>query len=193
MRRLANFEYSEPFAECSLLESRVPAVVIPLTQGQFVFVDPEEVARVTTGYTWSAQSRENNLWYAIAYVRGSARNGGTARYVYMHALITGCPGVDHRDRNGLNNTKVNLRVATDVQNSANTGKRSGTSSRFKGVSFVGRTGRWKASLHTGGRNLHLGYFTDEQEAARVYDDAATTRFGEFAATNVVLGLLPAEG
>jgi hypothetical protein len=180
------------FLSCSLVASRVLAVAIPLTQGKTAFIDPEDAALVGV-YGWAAQRRENNLWYAIAYVRGSAANGGTARYVYMHALVSGASRPDHIDRNGLNNTKINLRVANGAQNNANQGKRQGCSSRFKGVTYVARTGKWAAQLHSGGRKHHLGYFTEEEEAARVYDDAAVQKFGEFAATNAMLGLLPEEG
>jgi hypothetical protein len=170
----------------------VPALAVPLTQGKSAFIDPEDAALVATGHTWSAQRRENGLWYAVAYVRGSARNGGTGRYIGMHILVSGISRPDHVDRNGLNNTRINLRPAATWQNGGNTGKRKGTSSRFKGVTFVSRTGRWAAQLHHLGRKTHLGYFVEEEEAARGYDRAAMAHFGEFAATNVALGLLPPE-
>lgn len=178
------------FSECSLLADREPALVVPLTRGHEAFISPGK-AELVAAYKWSAQRRDNGLWYAIAYVVGSARGGKPSRYVYMHALVSGGQRVDHRDRNGLNNTDANLRAATTVQNGGNTGKRSGTSSRYKGVTYVARTGRWAAQLHHLGRKTHLGYHATEEEAARVYDDAAVRHFGEFACTNVMLGLLPA--
>lgn len=178
------------FAECCLLADREPALVVPLTRGHEAFISPGK-AELVAAYKWSAQRRDNGLWYAIAYVVGSARGGKPGRYVYMHALVSGGQRVDHRDRNGLNNTDANLRAATTVQNGGNTGKRSGTSSRYKGVTYVARTGRWAAQLHHLGRKTHLGYHATEEEAARVYDDAAVRQFGEFARTNVMLGLLPA--
>lgn len=187
-----NHEYSEPFAECSLLVSRRRAVVIPLTRGKVTFIDPGDVPLVTSGYTWSAHRRADGLWYARAYIRGSARGGQPARHIFMHVLIGGEPGIDHRDRDGLNNTRANLRSANGSQNTANQGKRGGTSSRFKGVSLIPRTGRWRATISPG-PGAHLGSFATEEEAARVYDRAATAHFGEFAATNVMLGLLPEEG
>jgi hypothetical protein len=112
----------------------------------------------------------------------------------MHALVSGMAAPDHRDRNGLNNTKANLRPAIHAQNMGNQPKRRGTSSRFKGVSFVPRTGRWQARIGVNGCKHHLGYHLTEEEAARDYDRAAVRHFGEFAATNASLGLLlPAEG
>lgn len=175
-------------AECTLLAARVPAVAISLTQGKTAFVDPEDVVLVS-GYSWHAECHRNGRWYARAYVRE------TDSYVRMHVLVGGRPGLDHKDRNGLNNTKVNLRVATESQNRVNAGKRQQvTSSRFKGVSLDKRSGRWTAYVRISGKRRHLGCFAEEEEAARVYDDAAVRCFGEFAATNASLGLLlPAEG
>lgn len=195
MRRPPNYVYSaDDLAECSLLATRQLAVVVPLTQGKVAFIDPEDVQRVTSGYTWAALRRENDVWYAVANIRGSRSAGRRGpRQIYMHTLVSGLSKPDHRDRNGLNNTKINLRAAEDWQNSGNTGKRKGTSSRFKGVTYVARTGRWAAQMHHRGHKIHLGYFTEEEEAARGYDRAAAAHFGEFAATNVMLGLLPAEG
>lgn len=181
-------------AECTLLDSRVPAVVIPLTRGMAAFVDPENASLVLSGYTWAASRKSNGLWYAVACVRGEARDGGKpGRLVYMHVLISGEPRTDHRDRNGLNNAKINLRVADRSQNGANRGLPANNISGFKGVSFNSRKGKWQAGITVRGRALHLGYFTSKEEAARGYDRAATAYFGEFAATNVMLGLLPEEG
>lgn len=63
-----------------------------------------------------------------------------------------------------------------------------SSSGFKGVSK--RAGKWRAYITVGGRFISLGSFTTVREAARAYDAAAREHFGEFAATNEDLGLLP---
>jgi hypothetical protein len=105
----------------------------------------------------------------------------------MHQLITGLHGVDHQDRDGLNNQRYNLRASTHAQNMQNRRYTHG-SSQFNGVAWHKRVGKWGATIRVsrpggGGRKRHLGYFIDEEEAARAYDAAARALFGGFALLN----------
>lgn len=96
--------------------------------------------------------------------------------------ITDSRDTDHRDNNGLNNQRYNIRPATRVENRRNQPKRGGNS-RFKGVCWHKRDHRWRSQITVNGRVQHLGYFTDDVMAALAYDDAARQHFGEFALTN----------
>ena len=106
----------------------------------------------------------------------------------MHRLITDAPPgtvVDHRDRNGLNNCRQNLRLCTQQQNLWNRkkGKKRGHSwSPYIGV-WVTRTGRYEARLRVDGRLAYLGTFTNERDAALMYDAVARRTRGEFATLN----------
>ena len=57
-------------------------------------------------------------WYldSTGYLRTTLPNGTKMR---MHNLITGEKGIDHKDRNKLNNTRKNLRKCEKWQNGAN--------------------------------------------------------------------------
>ena len=133
-------------------------------------------------------------WFVFDYPRsrGARMHGpyavarptldGRQRTVYMHALLTGRPGVDHEDHDGLNNQRSNLRIATANQNSWNARKTlAATSSQFKGVSRV--RNKWMAKIHVSGEGRYLGVHATEIEAARAYDAAAREAFGQFAYLN----------
>jgi len=102
----------------------------------------------------------------------------------MHTLITGWARVDHADGDGLNNQRSNLREATSAQNAANSRPRTGGTSAFKGVCWVGgRRQCWTAQIRINRGTRFLGYFSDEVAAARAYDAAAVAAWGPFARLN----------
>ena len=96
--------------------------------------------------------------------------------------------IDHIDRNPLNNKFSNLRLATIAQQNMNQSKfktKDGVpcSSIYKGVSWNKGKQKWRARIVFDKKEIHLGYFIDEKEAALAYDEAATKFFGEFAVLN----------
>jgi hypothetical protein len=135
-------------------------------------VDAEDYERVSQ-FKWGAIQKKH-LWYAHC---------GWAN-IYMHQLVFGphTHEIDHKNGNGLDNRKANLREATRSQQTANARKTSKpTSSVYKGV--VRCRGAWRAQIQPDGKCIYLGSFQSEEEAARAYDDAAREVFGEFANTN----------
>jgi hypothetical protein len=109
---------------------------------------------------------------------------------YMHNVILGTKTlIDHVNGDGLDNRRCNLRVASTVQNAANTASRGGRS-RFKGVVWNGRAGKWQAQISVttaaGVRKCkYLGVFEIEEEAAAAYDVVALAQHGEFVRPNLV--------
>jgi len=91
--------------------------------------------------------------------------------------------VDHVDGNPMNNYLSNLRWATRGENQRNCKSRSGSSSKYLGITWHKRDNKWQAQIKIEGKRKHLGYFTDEVEAAKVYDAAAREHNGEFARPN----------
>lgn len=109
-------------------------------------------------FRWYAA--KTSRWYAHACPpKGTAKSNK----LRMHNLVMGMLGVDHRG-DSLDNRKANLRVCTDAQNQQNTGPRRG-SSRFKGVSWYTRKGKWRVAFNWNGKTHFVGYFSDEVEAA----------------------------
>jgi len=154
---------------------------VPLTQGKYALVDDEDYDAVSA-FKWCAHRRGTN-WYAM---RALPRiTGVTQPKQTMHRfLMPDAPyDVDHRDTNGLNNTRENLRAATRSQNRCNGRRRSDSTSGFKGVTRDKRSGSWKAQAVRSGKRVSLGRFPDALDAARAYDRHAATEYGEFARPN----------
>ena len=117
---------------------------------------------------------------------------GKHKIHYIHKLVARewranpdeRPCVDLVDNDKTNNNHENLRWATLSENSRNMKKHKDGSSDFKGVSFAKVSGKWRARILLPGKQLHLGYFTSEREAAKVYNAAAVLHYKEFAKLNV---------
>jgi len=149
---------------------------IPLTRGQFALVDDADYEQLSK-FKWYARKTLNS-WYAA---RSSYPRNKRCGIIYMHSEIAGFANVDHRDRNGLNNQRSNLRRATRSDQMANSKKRS--VSIYRGVSKT--RSRWFARIHRNGKATFLGVFDTPEKAARAYDEAAKKTHGQFANLNFV--------
>lgn len=163
------------------IHSNNVARLIQLTQGKVAIVDDDDYAYLSR-FTWSA-SIKGDRCYAIATVNG--------RLTFMHHCIL-VPRVgfmvDHKDRNGSNNQKLNLRYATALQNTQNQGIKKNNTSGFKGVWFVVGRNEWRARIWVNRKPVDLGRFPTAEAAAVAYNEAAIRYFGEFACLNDVCSL-----
>jgi hypothetical protein len=153
--------------------------------GLVALIDDEDY-EIVSRYRWNpyiggiAHSRGQTLWDAtVVYAHARVDGGG---WKTMHQLVTGWARVDHKDHDGLNNQRYNLRKATDCQNNANR-RKFPSSSTFKGVTWHKQASRWQAQIKVNGQSIYLGLFACEQTAAAAYDIAAREHFGEFACVN----------
>ena len=104
---------------------------IQLTQGQFALVDDEDYDFLMQ-WKWQAH-KDKSTYYATRVEYGKNIKKG----IKMHRVIMNTPRnmeTDHKDRNGLNNQKYNLRICTRGQNQTN--KRNWGKSKNKGVNLA---------------------------------------------------------
>jgi hypothetical protein len=158
---------------------------IPLTQGKYAIVDPEDYGELAK-YKWHTGRSERGL-YAVRAVKARRRKTGQ-KTVSMHWVILKPPKgkfVDHINPNGLDNRRANLRAVTAQQNMWNMRKRKGNcSSKYKGVSWSKSESKWRAMITYNNRWIFIGYFDDEKAAAMAYDARAKELFGDYAAPNL---------
>ncbi len=113
---------------------------------------------------------------------------GKPKTQLLHRLIMNPPAdmvVDHIDRNPLNNSRENLRICTNRENSCNRAPKPGKSSLFKGVYWDKWVNKWTANISYQKKTKYLGAFDNEQLAAHAYNKAAVVIHGEFARLNPV--------
>lgn len=150
----------------------------PKFPNTFALVDDEDYEWLNK-WKWSAmRCKKSRTLYAV--------RGTTNEFFYMHRSILGLTDktkIDHRDGNGLNNQKNNIRTCTHKQNMRNSRARHGTSSGYKGVMWRKDTNKWTASITYNGQVIRLGCYTCLMKAVRAYDSKAKELFGEFARTN----------
>lgn len=148
---------------------------IILTRGKASKVDEEDYDFLMQ-WNWTANYSKGK-WYARKHL-------GNRKYVSMHkVLLDSSIDVDHKDGDGLNNQRHNLRVCTHIQNMQNSVIKSNNTSGYKGVHLRKKDGKWQARIVVNGKRMYLGAFDFIEDAARSYDQKAKEMFGEFAKTN----------
>lgn len=149
------------------------ARLIPLTQGYAVIVDERDY-EILSRHEWCLQTTLEGGMYA-------SRSRGEKRTL-MHREIMECSNadyVDHKNGNGLDNRRSNLRVCQQSQNALNHPGHRKRLSRFKGLHKQKSSGRWVASF----RGKYIGIFDCEEDAALAYDRVAYAADPEFAYLN----------
>jgi hypothetical protein len=156
-----------------------------LKSGHVVFVDDED-AYLLNHLPWRAMPVDS-LFYVTATMQFliPTREHYT---VLLHRLILDAPDgmdVDHKNHNGLDNRRANLRVCTRQQNLANCRPGRNNTSGYKGVSWSKQHRKWASYITVDYKKRHLGLFMEKRDAATAYNSAAFEAWGEFAYLNDV--------
>ena len=145
---------------------------IPLTRGQVAIVDASDYEWLNQ-WNWCALERKSSVgkFYALR------RDGN--KIVLMHVFITGETGRDHKNGNGLDNRRSNLRKATPSQNMHNTDKPSTNTSGYKGV-WLHSPGKWRSRIEIEGKRINSPLFSTPEAAAEFYISLSRQAMGEFS-------------
>lgn len=156
------------------------ALKIQLTKGKEAIIDGIDYAAISK-HKWYA-FKSKRMWYAATNIN--------KRPVSMHRFIMNVLDskifVDHKDHDGLNNKRDNLRLCSLSQNHCN--RRSAHNkkySKYLGVYWDNSKMKWTAKLRKDKLLYSLGTFKLENDAAIAYNNAAVKHHGEFANLNII--------
>ena len=142
---------------------------IKLSQGLETIVDDEDFDELNK-IKWCAL-KNGKTFYAVTTILTKNKK---PTLLGIHTKIMGTPQgleVDHLDGNGLNNTRINLRVCTHRQNTQN--RHNAKTSQYVGISWDKILNKWLAHIRINGKVKHLGVRNTEIEAHELYLQALT--------------------
>lgn len=158
---------------------------VALTQGYEAIIDAAD-AHLVAGVNWRARvERMADGSIRRVYAGRSVETEGRERAVAMHRLIAQTPDgfdTDHKNGNGLDNRRKNLRSATKAQNQHNAATRKDSKSGIKGVSWHKTAAKWRATIRLNGKKHHLGLFSRKSDAAEAYAAASQKMHKEYGRT-----------
>jgi hypothetical protein len=120
-----------------------------------------------------AGNTNNVTGYRVVIIKGRGFRVHRIIYYLHYGVWPGDFQVDHIDGDKLNNKPENLRLVTSKQNNRSYRKPyKNPTSKYRGVCWDKESNKYKAKIFHNNKNIHLGYFTCEKEAALAYNIAA---------------------
>jgi hypothetical protein len=162
---------------------------IPLANGRGVALVDDEDYDWLMQYNWHLHIDTSVKHKVAKYAHTNIWIEGNRTVRSMHVLIMKLDDgrvVDHKDRDGLNNQRHNLRPAWPYQSAANR-----DTSSYRKVSQYRCVRKakdcpnrpWFAQIRFNGKLVTVGYYESELKAAEAADRLAIIVFGEFAVLN----------
>lgn len=155
---------------------------IQLSKGYKAIVDDQDF-ELLNSFNWFVNVQKDG------YVRAVKNKTLKCNHTKMHRMILNITDpnilVDHKDGNPLNNQRNNLRTCNDSQSTCNVSSARGSTSKYLGVSFHKQGQKWRATIFKDYKQISLGYFETEEQAALAYNEKAKELHGEFARLNVI--------
>lgn len=134
--------------------------------------------------SWNAKCGDiaGSLHKQSGYIQLSINDTNYHAHVLIWILVNGKlpeTSIDHKNGDRKDNCFVNLRLATPKQQSQNRMRQRNNSSGYTGVSWSKITKKWRAYITVDRKQIHLGHFSSQKDAALAYESAAIILFNDF--------------
>lgn len=103
----------------------------------------------------------------------------------MHFGADPPENLDHVNGDGADNRICNIRLANTKQNGSNRRLGKNNKTGVKGVSYSKAEKKWKVGLKNCGKSIHLGYFSEIDDAAQAYRVGSTEYYGDYARQSTI--------
>jgi len=139
---------------------------LKLTTGEVTFVDDEDYEDAISSGPWLCSDGK-----AIRFIERDVNGKSVVEYLHRR-ILPPIPGyeVDHKDGNGLNNTRKNLRYLTHSQNIHNRDKQKNNTTGYIGVRYSISAQGYQSSTQIDGKRTYHGTFKTAIEAAVARDE-----------------------
>ena len=112
------------------------------------------------------------------YLHVCLSKNGTQKDFRIHRLIAlyfipnpdNLREIDHIDRNKTNNSISNLRWISKSNNLRNRPKKQNTSSKYMGVYFDKKEGKYRAEIRINNKHKYIGNYDKEEDAGKAFDN-----------------------
>lgn len=159
--------------------------MIPLLHGQVTLVDLLDIGLLTKLCLVSERPTHKRKSWRVSCCY--PRNRMPQRRALLHRIIIDVHNpkieVDHKNGNGLDNRRCNLRIATRSEQQCNIGVTVRNKLGVKGV-YLHCPGWYRSYITKDGIRIDLGTFRTIKEASAAYNEAACRLHGEFAKVEV---------
>lgn len=159
------------------------AALVELTRGYWAVIDAAD-AEVIGRFNWCAigPSASGTIYAGRTW----RSEGGKMNHCLLHRVVAesagmkDVPELDHRNRNGLDCRRSNLRAATTTQNHHNVSLTRRNRSGIKNVSWNAKRSKWLVQISLGGNKKYRAAFATKDEAAVDARRMRESLHGEFA-------------
>ena len=142
-----------------LLNGKNGRLEIKNNYGKFEILFDLQDYEIIKNYTWRIlPNKKFNTYYAIS--------GSHKKQILMHRLITNCPAnkvIDHKNHNGLDNQKANLKICTRLENMQNQRFRITNSSGYSNIVFEKDRNKWRVIIRFN-KKYYRKRFTNIEDA-----------------------------